>query len=101
MPNAAMLCMSTDRRVTPARSRGTTSVIARPTASGNRVMVTVHSFTLPNKENGTRIMSTSKRTAEEIAAMGGEIVPETAETIDEAQLTAQGDYLRTDSKQNM
>ena len=64
-------------------------------------MVTVHSFTLPHAENGTRVMSTTKRTVEQIAAMGGEVGPETAEEIDEASLIEGGVYLRPDSKQNM
>ncbi len=63
-------------------------------------MVTVHSFTLPH-DNGTRIMSTTKRTAEQIAAMGGEVVPNTAEEIVASQLIEDGVYIRPDSKQNM
>ena len=64
-------------------------------------MATVHSFTLLHEENGTRVMSTTKRTAEQIADMGGEVVPNTAEEIDEAALIENGAYLRPDSKQNM
>ena len=64
-------------------------------------MTTVHSFTLPHAENGTRVMSTTKRTAEQIAAMGGEVVPNTAEEVDEALLIENGAYLRPDSKQNV
>ena len=54
---------------------------------------TVHNFTLWDLFAGQRIMLAYKCTPERIAELGGEVVPYTAEEVDESDLNDDGVYL--------
>ena len=55
-------------------------------------MVEVHHFKVWNIHRGDWEIPPSKRTAESIAMLKGQIIPDTAEDIDAAKLDAQGRF---------
>ena len=60
---------------------------------GKIEMPTVHNFTLWDHLAGKRIMLAYKCTQERIEKLGGEIVPYTAEEVDESDLDDDGIYI--------
>ena len=55
-------------------------------------MVTVHHMKVWNGTNDKWEIPPSKRTAEDIAALGGVIIPDTAEEVDSTELDGHGRY---------
>ena len=55
-------------------------------------MVHVYHFKVFNSSSGKWEIPPSKRTAEQIAALNGEIVPDTVEEVDPALIDVQGRY---------
>jgi hypothetical protein len=61
-------------------------------------MPIVHNFSLWGHFAGRRIMLAYKCTLERIAELGGEVVPYTAEEVEEAVLSEDGVYVRPESE---
>lgn len=60
-------------------------------------MIEVHHFKLRNANTGDWEFPPSKRTAEGIAKMGGEIIPDTMEMVFLAMLDSEGRYFPSSS----
>jgi hypothetical protein len=59
--------------------------------------VIVHSYTVDDQ--GKKIELPSKRTAQSIARIGGQIIPETAQAVDESELRDDGRFLPKQSEE--